>query len=76
MEDPPAQARPVQIPNPVSTSILSSDVTTVDWPTIPAMRMGLSLGRIMEALPTVLLKDDVWAKFLGDNARLGLRGSS
>jgi hypothetical protein len=68
----------VRVPNPVSTSILSPDVTTVDWPTIPAMTTGLSLGRIMEELPTVLLKDDVWPKFLGDNARrvLGLRGRS
>lgn len=36
--------------------------------------MGLSMERIMEELPTVPLKDDVWPGFLRDNARrvLGL----
>jgi hypothetical protein len=36
--------------------------------------MGLSLVRIMDELPTVPLNDDVWPKFLRDNARrvLGL----
>jgi len=35
--------------------------------------MGLSLERIMEELPTVPLKDDVWRGFLRDNARRVLR---
>ncbi len=40
--------------------------------------MGLSLERIMEELPAVPLKDDVWPKFLRDNARrvLGLGDGS
>jgi hypothetical protein len=35
--------------------------------------MGLSLDRIMDELPTVPLNDDVWPKFLRDNARRVLR---
>ena len=40
--------------------------------------MGLSLERIMEELPAVPLKDNVWPKFLRDNARrvLGLGDGS
>jgi predicted TIM-barrel fold metal-dependent hydrolase len=35
--------------------------------------MGLSLDRIMDELPAVPLNDDVWPKFLRDNARRVLR---
>jgi uncharacterized protein len=35
--------------------------------------MGLSLERIVDEFPTVPLKDDVWPKFLRDNARRVLR---
>jgi hypothetical protein len=31
--------------------------------------MGLSLRRIFDELPGVELKDDVWPRFLRDNAR-------
>ena len=38
--------------------------------------MGLSLDRIMDELPAVPLNDDVWPKFLRDNAKRVLRLAS
>ena len=35
--------------------------------------MGLSLDRIFRELPAVSLHDDVWPKFLRDNARKVLK---